>query len=188
MSNVYDWWHVLSNWSLFIGRVNYPTISHSTNATWGPLSFVSKSLPLTICNTPDFGTPPRFNHETYCNHIGITPPKTKKHRPLNYEIVGRQKTHHLNFPLEKNMRLICRGGGDENWFKIFRGTFSWVKICRPHYLAERHRLCDQQQARLEWQQTRWEKHPTRGCGENLIWTNEWTQWNERNSHFLVSMV
>lgn len=119
MSNVYDWWHVLSNWSLFIGRVNYPTISHSTNATWGPLSFVSKSLPLTICNTPDFGTPPRFNHETYCNHIGITPPKTKKHRPLNYEIVGRQKTHHLNFPLEKNMRLICRGGGGRKLVQNF---------------------------------------------------------------------
>lgn len=127
MSNVYDWWHVLSNWSLFIGRVNYPTISHSTNATWGPLSFVSKSLPLTICNTPDFGTPPRFNHETYCNHIGITPPKTKKHRPLNYEIVGRQKTHHLNFPLEKNMRLICRGGGTKIGSKFFAGHFPGSK-------------------------------------------------------------
>ena len=186
MSNVFDWWHVFSNWSLFIGRVNYPTISHSTNATWGPLSFVSKSLPLKICNRPDFGTPPRFNHETYCNHIGSTPPKTIKHRTLNYEIVGRQKTSSGIFHWTKKWVSFV---GGTNWFWTSRGTFSWVKICRPHYLAERHRLCDQQQARLEWQQTRWvQKHHTRGCGENIIWTNEWTLWNEMNSHFLVSMV
>lgn len=59
--------------------------------------------------------------------------------------------------------------GGTNWFWTSRGTFSWVKICRPHYLAERHRLCDQQQARLEWQQTRWvQKHTTpRDVGKTL---------------------
>ena len=85
------------NWSLFIGRVNYPTISHSPNATWGPLSFVSKSLPLQFVT----GQILTLHRGLIMKHIAITLelllPRKLTHRPLKYEIVGDKKTSYEFF-------------------------------------------------------------------------------------------